>query len=115
MTPKDASTKAAATGLLSKGCRVSGKLVVSGRFQIDGNVDGEVRADGELTVGESGLVDARISGQRVRVFGRVNGDIDCFESLELCSGARVYGNIKSPVVKINEGVVFQGHCAMTEK
>ena len=94
-------------------------LVASSRlkelFQVDGAVDDEIDSDGDFIVGESGIVDARVRGKRVKIFGRVNGDIDCSERLELHSGARVFGNLSCPTLIIQDGVTFEGHCSMDSK
>lgn len=91
---------------------VSGVVHLEGFSRIDGKVDGEVTANGELLIGEKGVVRANISATRVRVLGQVIGDIECEEHLELGRGAEVHGNIKSPSLVIEDGVMFQGFCTM---
>src|SRR5206468_3939682 len=86
-----------------------------GVAQIDGVVEGEVLSEGELIIGEGAQINAKIRGQLVKVFGTVRGDIDCTERLELHNGAILAGNISSPSVVINDGVVFEGNCLMREK
>lgn len=98
--------------LIGQDCRVSGKLQLTGRVQVDGAVEGEIHSEGELVIGESAVVDAKVFGTTVKVFGRVNGDIECRGRLELHGGARVFGNIGSPSLVIQDGVTFEGYCSM---
>lgn len=101
--------------VIGKDCRVTGKLELSGISQIDGAVSGEVVSTGDLTIGEGASIEARITGNRVRVFGNVTGDIDCSERLELHAGARVIGSITSKSLVIHDGVFFEGQCVMRKQ
>lgn len=93
-------------------CRMGGTFEFSGGAQIDGVLEGEITAEGELIIGETAQIKATIRGERVGVFGRVIGDIYCNDRLEIFSGARVSGNISSPRLVIHDGVVFDGSCCM---
>jgi hypothetical protein len=58
-------------GHLYKGSRVTGQLVFQGAAKIDGNVEGEIRCNGTLTVGEGAEIRAKITGQAVVIRGKV--------------------------------------------
>ena len=79
---------------------------------IGGTLEGEVVSEGTLTVAETGVVDAKIKATRLHIYGRVVGDVVCSEHLELHAGAKVYGNLESPKVVMEDGVSFEGHCSM---
>ncbi|HWO42872.1 MAG TPA: polymer-forming cytoskeletal protein [Candidatus Eisenbacteria bacterium] len=118
---KPASSTGAEAGVVAhlyKGSRVSGQLSFQGSARIDGSVDGEIRCQGTLIVGEGAEVKARISGDTVVIRGRVEGNVSAKEKLELAAPARLYGNVNTPRLVIAEGVVFDGDCSMgvtTEK
>ncbi len=114
IAPRESREKPALNALIGRDCRVSGKLYLQGAVQIDGNIEGELHANGELTVGETAKVDAKIVGTRIKIYGQVNGDIESRERLELHAGARVIGNIVSPSLIIYDGVIFEGHCSMKQ-
>jgi len=98
--------------LFGKGCHMVGTFELEGQARISGNVEGEIISRDELIVEESGVVNAKIFGKRVKIFGRVKGDIQCEERIELHGGACVSGDLLSPILVIKEGVVFEGNCAM---
>jgi cytoskeletal protein CcmA (bactofilin family) len=103
------------TGLVAhlyKGSRVSGQLSFQGSANIDGSVDGEIRCQGILTIGEGAEVKARISGETVIIRGRVEGNVTGNAKVELAAPARLYGNISTPRLVVAEGVVFDGDCSM---
>lgn len=99
-------------GHLYKGSRVAGQLVFQGAAKIDGNVEGEIRCNGTLTIGEGAEIRAKITGQTVVIRGKVEGNVTAKEKVELVAPARLYGNIASPRLIITEGVVFDGDCSM---
>ncbi len=97
---------------IGKGCKISGNLTFTGRAELDGEVEGEVHAKEPLVIGEAAVVTAKISGTDVLVRGTVNGDIFASKSLTLKRPAKIVGNISSPLLTIEEGVIFEGKCSM---
>jgi cytoskeletal protein CcmA (bactofilin family) len=101
------------SAFLGKGSRVSGKLAFEGTVRIEGHVEGEITAQDTLTIGESAVINAQITGASVIVHGKVTGDITARRRLEIRAPGKVFGNISAPSLVINEGVIFEGHCTMS--
>jgi cytoskeletal protein CcmA (bactofilin family) len=97
---------------LGKGSRVVGKLTFEGPVRIEGQVEGEIAAQDALTIGESAVVNAQIVGNSVVIQGRVTGDVTARKRLEIRAPGKLFGNITSPSLVIQEGVVFEGQCNM---
>jgi cytoskeletal protein CcmA (bactofilin family) len=97
---------------LDRGSKISGKLTFEGPARIDGEVDGEINAKDSLTIGESAVVTAQIRAASVSVAGKVSGDIVATQRIEIRPSAKVSGNITAPVLSIQEGALFEGHCSM---
>ena len=53
-------------------------------------------------------------GGRVTVSGEVTGNLRATERVELKRTARVYGDVEAPIVVVEEGVIFEGHCRMAK-
>lgn len=100
------------TALLGKGTRISGKLSFEGMARIEGEVEGEINANGTLMIGASAVVNAQITATNVVIHGNVTGDIRASKKLEIRSPGKLFGNVITPSVVIEEGVVFEGHCSM---
>ncbi len=96
------------------GSTIKGELNLVGQAEIDASCEGEVISEGVLIIGESAEINGDISGDDVRVFGRVAGDLICSLRLELHAGAYVTGSITSPRIVMHDGVVFEGECKMPE-
>ncbi len=97
---------------LDAGSKISGKLNFETPARIDGHVEGEINAKDSLTIGESAVVAAQIKADSVIVAGKVSGDIVAAHRIEIRPSAKVLGNITAPTLVINEGALFEGHCAM---
>lgn len=102
----------ATSAFLGKGSRVTGKLVFEGTVRIEGHVEGEITAQDTLTVGETAVLNAQITGGSVIVHGKVTGDITARKRLEIRAPGKVFGNISTPSLVIHDGVIFEGQCTM---
>lgn len=112
----DVTAAAVASGMdayIGRGAKVSGKLSFTGPVELDGQVEGEIESKDRLIIGESAIINAKISGADILVKGTVNGDIIASKRLSLKKPAKVTGNITSKVLSIDEGVQFEGKCSMT--
>ncbi len=93
----------------------NGSLCFDGTVRIDGKFEGDIRTDDTLIVGETGHLVAEISVGTIVCMGRVEGTIMASKKVELHSGSRVVGTIKSPALYIELGGVLDGSCDMTGK
>ncbi|MFQ5831055.1 MAG: polymer-forming cytoskeletal protein, partial [Candidatus Methylomirabilia bacterium] len=79
-----------------------------------GKFQGEIVSNDALIIGERGIVNASIRVGSVVVKGEVVGNVQANERVELKGTARLFGDVEAPVVVIEEGVLFEGHCRMTK-
>ncbi len=116
-TPKPATGASAGesktNALLGKGSEFEGKLSFEGTVKIDGVMKGEIRSKDNLVIGEGAKVEAEIEVGSAVVSGQVNGNVTAKNRVELKSPARITGNITTPVLIIEEGVVLDGNCSMS--
>lgn len=103
------------TALLGKGTRIAGKLAFEGTARIEGEVEGEITCNGTLLIGENALVSAAVEATNVIINGKVTGDITATRKLEIRAPGKLFGNVATPSLVIEEGVVFEGHCSMGAK
>jgi cytoskeletal protein CcmA (bactofilin family) len=114
--PEPEPTVPAASGevnaYLGKGSKVAGKLTFEGTVRVDGQVEGEVAAQDTLIVGETAIVNAQIAGSTIIIKGKVTGDITARKRVEIKAPGKLFGNVTTPSLIIQEGVIFEGHCSM---
>ena len=110
-----ASAKASdLTAFVDEGSEIEGKYTFSGTVMLNGRFRGEIVSNDSLIIGEKGVVNASIRAGVVLINGEVVGNVNASERVELRGNARVYGDVEAPVVVIEEGVLFEGHCRMTK-
>lgn len=98
--------------LLGKGSEFEGKLAFEGQVRIDGKFTGQIITKDVLVIGDGARVMAEIQAGTVIVNGVVEGNIKATQSIELHQPGRVKGNIETPSLSIDKGVVFEGSCKM---
>jgi len=98
--------------LLGRGASFEGKLSFEGTVRIDGTFKGEIYTDDVLVIGDGAKVDAEIKAGSVMVNGEVKGNIVATKGVDLHRPARVLGNITTPALEIEKGVIFEGSCSM---
>jgi cytoskeletal protein CcmA (bactofilin family) len=100
------------TTLLGRGATFEGKLTFEGTVRIDGRFKGEVFSDDTLVIGEGAQVEAQIDIGEVIVQGTVIGNIQAKRSIEIHAPGRVKGDVHTPVLQIDKGVIFEGRSFM---
>lgn len=91
-----------------------GNLEFSKPLQILGSFEGEIRGDGILEIGETARVQAQVYAGYLIVYGKITGNIYATEKVELRQGAQVVGNIRTPNLEVDDGVVFEGQVEMKQ-
>src|SRR5215813_7678447 len=100
------------TTLLGRGAAFEGKLTFEGTVRIDGRFKGEVFSDDVLVIGEGAVVEAEIDIGEVIIQGTVVGNIKAKRSIEIHAPGRVKGDIHTPSLQIDKGVIFEGRSFM---
>ena len=98
--------------LLGRGSEFEGKLTFEGTVRIDGKLSGEVFSDDVLVVGEGAVVQAEIDVGEIIIQGTVNGNIRAKRGIEIHAPGRVKGDLTTPSLQIDKGVIFEGRSFM---
>ncbi len=100
------------SAFLGKETVFEGKMTFQGVFRLDGKFQGEIFDSGSLVIGETATVKGKIEVKTVVIHGVIEGDVHAGVRAEIHSTGKVYGNLLTPILLINEGGVFEGHCKM---
>ena len=98
--------------LLGRGSEFEGKLTFEGTVRIDGKLSGEIFSDDVLVVGEGALVEAEIDVGEIIIQGTVVGNIRAKRGIEVHAPGRVKGDLTTPSLQIDKGVMFEGRSFM---
>lgn len=100
--------------IIGEGTTLRGEFNLNGLLRIDGIFYGKVKTNGKVLVGKNGVAECTIISGTVVIGGKVKGDILATERITLLSTGELIGNIKTPRLVIEEGVVFDGTCEIIE-
>jgi len=107
-TPQSFSKMSASKNILSSDVEIKGTLKFANDLIIDGHIEGEIKSDGDLTVGENANLKADIRTRSVTVFGKVHGNIFVTDRCELKQNAELHGDVTAGKLAIEEGATFMG-------
>ena len=87
--------------IISEGSEFKGNIKTSGEIQIDGVLNGNIRAK-QIVVGVNGNVRGNVTANFLRICGKIEGEIRA-ETLEIVSSASVKGNVFKKTISIESG------------
>jgi cytoskeletal protein CcmA (bactofilin family) len=105
-SPVPAPRPKPAASVLSSDLTITGNVLTSGDIQIEGIVEGDIRAH-TLVVGESATVKGEVIAEEVIVHGRVTGRLRGMK-VRLSTSARCEGDIIHKTIAIESGAHFEG-------
>ena len=90
-----------------------GRYAIRGSLRIDGRFEGQSLLVDQLQIGPKGKVKTNIVATSVVVEGLIIGNITSSRRILLLSTARVLGDIKTPELIIQDGVILEGRCTIS--
>ena len=97
------------------GTKIIGDIVSENNILIEGEINGDISCKGKVTVGNSGTVKGNINCFTSEIFGTIEGEIKVEDVLNLRDTSKIYGNIYTTKLKIDEGAFFEGSCKMSSR
>jgi cytoskeletal protein CcmA (bactofilin family) len=90
-----------------------GRFAIRGSLRIDGRFEGQALLVDQLQIGPKGKVKATIIATSVVVEGIIVGNVSASRRVLLLATARVLGDIKTPELIIQDGVILEGRCTIS--
>jgi cytoskeletal protein CcmA (bactofilin family) len=97
---------------LGRNTSFEGKMGFEGMARLDGKFDGEIFSGDILIIGETAVINAEINVETLVVDGEVSGNVSATGKIEIHSTGKLYGNITTPTLVIEQGGLFDGTCKM---
>ena len=98
---------------IGKGTEFEGTIKTSETVRIEGFVKGNIKSEGTLIIGNGGKVDGKIEAANILVGGEVYGELYATEKIEANASGRIFGNIHTKSLIVDENAIFEGTCEMT--
>jgi cytoskeletal protein CcmA (bactofilin family) len=88
---------------------IKGELSGAESLYIDGRIEGTIQvADHRVTIGRNGVVHANITAREVVIMGKVQGNIQCTDRVDIRSEGSLIGDITTQRVSVEEGAMLKG-------
>jgi cytoskeletal protein CcmA (bactofilin family) len=88
---------------------IKGELTAAEALYIDGRIEGKISLpDHRVTIGRNGAVQANITAREVVVMGKVNGNIECTDRVDIRSEGSVTGDVSTIRISVEDGAVLKG-------
>lgn len=109
---KDTEEEFLVNSVIGEGAEFTGEFRFPGLIRIDGKFRGLIETTGKVLVGKTGIIDTDIRARVVVAGGEIRGNIYASERVTLLSSCRLEGDIVTPRLIVEEGVVFKGKCTI---
>ncbi len=102
-----------ASNLIGENSYFTGRFLINGSLKIDGRFEGKYLQADQLYIGTTGKIRTNINAVSVIVEGLVIGNINASSRVLLMPTAKIYGDIKTPELIIQNGVILEGRCTIS--
>ncbi len=99
--------------LIGENSYFTGKFHINGSLRIDGRFEGKYLKADQLYIGTGGKLKTNIDAVSVIVEGMIIGNINATSRVLLMPTARILGDIRTPELIIQNGVVLEGRCTIS--
>jgi cytoskeletal protein CcmA (bactofilin family) len=88
---------------------IKGEIIGAEALYIDGRIEGKITlTDNRVTIGRNGVVQADINAREVVVMGKVTGNIECSDRVDIRSEGVVNGNVSTTRISVEDGAILKG-------
>ncbi len=101
--------------IIGKETTFQGTLKAKGTLRVDGRLEGEIECEGDVVVGETGVIIAEVKAKNLLIAGTIKGNVVISNKLEIATSGKLEGDVTTPSIIIDDGAIFQGNCQMTKE
>jgi len=88
---------------------IKGEVSGAESLYIDGRIEGSINVlEHRVTVGRNGTVTANITAREVVIMGKVKGNIQCTDRLDIRSEGALTGDVTTQRISVEDGAVLKG-------
>ncbi len=108
-TPAAGAVPAGEQATIGKSLVIKGEVSGSESLYIDGKIEGAINLPGNrVTVGRNGQVAANIMAREVVVLGKVRGNVQASDRVDIRSEGSLTGDVVAARISIEDGAFFKG-------
>lgn len=96
--------------LLNNNIKIEGTVFTKGTIKLNCEVIGKVRADGNIIIEESGIINGSIESTNAIISGNIIANVLCSNKIHITNTGHLIGEIEAKRVVIDEKAIFKGSC-----
>jgi cytoskeletal protein CcmA (bactofilin family) len=100
------------TTIIGSGTTITGDIDSTGDIRIDGTLIGNISGKAKILLGADGVIEGSIKGRQADVMGKITGQVDIKEILQLRGKCIVDGDIYAGKLEVEPTATFNGRCHM---
>ena len=101
-----------AFNIIVKGTTITGDISCDGDIRIDGELNGNIQADGKVILNKGGKIKGNISCENCEISGNIEGTLEVNSLLSLKETSRIIGDMITKKLSVEPGANFNGTCKM---
>jgi cytoskeletal protein CcmA (bactofilin family) len=108
-TPVKSASSPVEQATIGRSLIIKGDVSGAESLFIDGRIEGTINfPEHRVTVGRSGNVAANITAKEVVIMGKVQGNVDCEDRLDIRSEGVLAGDVTTHRISVEEGAILKG-------
>ncbi len=114
VTPVKTMTSPIEQATIGRTLVIKGEISGNESLYIDGRVEGTITfKDHRVTVGRNGVVQSNISAREVVIMGKVTGNVECSDRVDIRSEGSLTGDVISQRISVEDGAMLRGSVQLT--
>lgn len=101
--------------IIGPSVKVEGNFVGEGNVIVEGIVSGSLKTNNNLRVGKEAKIKAEVEAANLFLAGEIRGNVKITEKTELTNSAKIFGNLETKVLLVEEGAIINGKCVMIQE
>ncbi len=98
--------------IIGHGLTIEGEITSEDEVMVTGTVRGRLSSEGAITVDAGAVVEADVSAGSLSVGGSIIGNVAASDRVDLLTGGRLVGDVKTARITIQDGASFKGNVDM---
>lgn len=108
----DALGVAGGETIIGTGVTLKGNLKTESDLAIDGQLEGNILSDGNVTIGVNARILGNIQGSNITAAGEVVGNLSADGETSLLATSQIKGNVRAASISVASGAILNGQVAM---
>ena len=109
---KTSDNKVSERNIIGRNTQIMGDIISEGDFRIDGTLEGTIKTNGRVIIGESGFIKGKVECENADVEGKFSGELIVSNTLTVKTSANINGDVIIGKLSVEQGASFNATCTM---